>query len=170
MNWRVSSRAKLYTYVVSAFHTPSTAVVDVHRCWLSRPTIGKHMSFDGRYIHAAPSVLSDLWASASSSSNSRDINSSSGSSSADQRGQKRPHDDSTAASSATTTTTGITSTADAAAEKPVKEAGLRVTFLANGKRSLKIYITNIILLSGMLSVHCALAERFAVLTLPCIKL
>lgn len=27
------------------------------RAWLSRPGLGKHISFDGRYLHAAPSDL-----------------------------------------------------------------------------------------------------------------
>ncbi|CAM9901735.1 unnamed protein product, partial [Discosporangium mesarthrocarpum] len=27
------------------------------KAWVSRPLIGKHISFDGRYLHAAPSVL-----------------------------------------------------------------------------------------------------------------
>jgi hypothetical protein len=37
---------------------------DVGACYFSRPMLGKHMCFDGRYLHAAPSDLrSQLWPS-----------------------------------------------------------------------------------------------------------
>lgn len=29
----------------------------VHRAWLSHPTIGKHLAFDGRFLHGAPTVF-----------------------------------------------------------------------------------------------------------------
>ncbi|KAG5190008.1 hypothetical protein JKP88DRAFT_299890 [Tribonema minus] len=35
----------------------------ITRCCLSRPAVGKHMCFDGRYLHGAPAALADIWPS-----------------------------------------------------------------------------------------------------------
>ena len=41
------------------------------RCWISCPAPGKHMSFDGRFLHAAPAELAERMADSSSKGKKR---------------------------------------------------------------------------------------------------